>query len=128
MDLGGKVLKVMSFNVSGSNPKDKGDKIWESRKDVVINLIKTYSPHIWEGLKPEAVYEKIGEKIKISNMLERYDSLSKSIRKPEHPLAKDWPKKFEGSYEDFINFSKCLDTRERLEKKKMVIISNGRLL
>ncbi len=77
----------------------------------------------WERLKPEAVYEKIGKKLKIKDMPERYQELSKSIKNPGHPLARNWPKRFEGSYKDFINFSQYIDPRKWLKKKKMVIIS-----
>jgi len=77
----------------------------------------------WEGLKPEAVYEKIGQRLKVRNMPERYQKLSKSIRNPDHPLAKNWPKRFEGSYKDFINFSQYIGSRRLLRKKRMVIIS-----
>lgn len=77
----------------------------------------------WEKLKPKAIYEKIGKRLKVKDMFERYQELSKSIKNPDHPLAKNWPKKFEGSYEDFIDFSQYIDSRRFLKKKKMVIIS-----
>ena len=77
----------------------------------------------WEKLHPEAIFEKIDKKIKIKNMAQRYQELSKSIKNPYHPLAKDWPKKFVGSYKDFITFSKYIEIRKFLTKKKMVIIS-----
>jgi tetratricopeptide (TPR) repeat protein len=77
----------------------------------------------WEKLHPEAIFEIIGKKIKIKNMAQRYQELSKSIKNPHHPLAKDWPKKFTGSYKDFINFSKYIELRRLLKKKKMVITS-----
>ena len=77
----------------------------------------------WEKLHPEAIFEIIGKKIKIKNMAQRYQELSKSIKNPHHPLAKDWPKKFTGSYKDFINFSKYIESRRLLKKKKMVITS-----
>jgi len=80
-------------------------------------------PLRWERLKLEAVYEKIGEKLKVKDMPERYRELSKSIKNPGHPLARNWPKRFEGSYKDFINFSQYIDSRKWLKKKKMVIIS-----
>jgi len=72
----------------------------------------------WEKLHPEATFEKIGKKIKIKNMAQRYQELSKSIKNPLHPLARDWPKKFTGSYKDFINFSKNIELRRILKKKK----------
>ena len=77
----------------------------------------------WERLKPEAVYEKIGQRLKVRNMPERYQKLSKSIRNAGHPLARNWPKRFEGTYKDFIDFSQYIDSRKLLKKKKMVIIS-----
>ncbi len=77
----------------------------------------------WERLNPEAVYEKIDQRLKVRNMPERYQKLSKSIRNPGHPLARNWPKRFEGTYEDFINFSQYIGSRRLLKKKKMVIIS-----
>jgi tetratricopeptide (TPR) repeat protein len=77
----------------------------------------------WERLKPQVFYEKISEKLKVKDMPERYQELSKSIKNPGHPLAKNWPKRFEGSYKDFINFSQYVDSRKWLKKKRMVIIS-----
>jgi len=77
----------------------------------------------WEKLHPEAIFEKISKRIKIKNMAQRYQELSKSIKNPHHPLAKDWPKKFVGSYKDFITFTKYIEIRRFLTKKKMVIIS-----
>ena len=80
-------------------------------------------PLRWEKLHPEAIFEKISKRIKIKNMAQRYQGLSKSIKNPNHPLAKDWPKKFTGSYKDFVTFSKYIELRRPLKKKKMVIIS-----
>ena len=80
-------------------------------------------PLRWEKLHPEVIFEKIGKRIKIKNMAQRYQELSKSIKNPHHPLAKDWPKKFTGSYKDFITFTKYIEIRRFLTKKKMVIIN-----
>jgi len=80
-------------------------------------------PLRWEKLHPEAIFEKIGKRIKIKDMPQRYRELNKSIKNPLHPLAKDWPKKFVGNYKDFINFSKNIELRRLLKNKKMVIIS-----
>jgi len=77
----------------------------------------------WEKLHPEAIFVKIGKRIKIKDMPQRYRELSKSIKSPLHPLAKDWPKKFVGSYKNFITFTKYIEIRRFLTKKKMVIIS-----
>jgi hypothetical protein len=80
-------------------------------------------PLRWEKLHPEVTFEKIGKRIKIKNMPQRYRKLSKSIKNPHHPLARDWPKKFTGSYKDSITFTKYIEIRRFLTKKKMVIIS-----
>lgn len=80
-------------------------------------------PLRWEKLHPEVIFEKISKRIKIKNMAQRYRELNKSIKNPNHPLAKDWPKKFTGSYKDFISFSKYIELRRPLKKKKMVIIN-----
>ena len=80
-------------------------------------------PLKWEKLHPEAIFEKINKRIKIKGIAQRYQELSKSIKNPNHPMAKDWPKKFTGSYKDFINFSKYVELRRLLKKKKMIIIS-----
>jgi len=77
----------------------------------------------WEKLKPQALYEKIGEKHKVKDMPARYQELSKSIKNPDHPLARNWPKRFEGTYKDFINFSRYIDSRKLLKRKRMIIIS-----
>ncbi len=80
-------------------------------------------PLRWEKLHPEVIFEKIGKRIKIKDMAQRYQELSKSIKNPTHPLAKAWPKKFTGSYKDFITFTKYIEIRRFLTKKKMVIIN-----
>ncbi len=80
-------------------------------------------PLRWEKLHPEAIFEKIGKRIRIKDMTERYRELNKSIKNPHHPLAQDWPKRFTGSYKDFTNFSKYIELRRLLKKKKMIIIS-----
>jgi len=80
-------------------------------------------PLRWEKLHLEVIFEKIGKRIKIKDMAQRYQELSKSIKNPNHPLARDWPKKFVGSYKDFITFTKYIEIRRFLTKKKMVIMS-----
>jgi len=80
-------------------------------------------PLKWEKLHPEAIFKKINKRIKIKGMTQRYQELSKSIKNPNHPLARDWPKKFTGSYKDFTNFSKYIELDRLLKKKKMVITS-----
>ena len=80
-------------------------------------------PLQWEKLTSENFYIKNHFTVKVKDMKERYLELRISTKNPEHPLARNWPKRFEGTYHDFINFSKYIDLRRFLKKKKMVIIS-----
>ena len=38
-------------------------------------------------------------------------------------LARHWPKKFSGTWEDFVDFSKSVDVRSMLKRKNMVLVS-----
>jgi hypothetical protein len=40
-----------------------------------------------------------------------------------HPLARNWPRKFEGSWEDFVDFSHVVDSIEWIEDKDVVMVS-----
>ena len=46
-------------------------------------------------------------------------------RMMDHPLGirAGWPKKFQGSWDDFISFSRLIEPREWLDKKKMAKVS-----
>jgi hypothetical protein len=53
-----------------------------------------------------------------------YEKLSKEGRRlPEHPLGRGWPKKFDGSWQDFTNFSVLVDPGELLSSKQMIRVS-----
>ena len=39
------------------------------------------------------------------------------------PLAKSWPLRFEGSWEEFTNFSRAVDLEPRLRKGGMAMVS-----
>lgn len=41
----------------------------------------------------------------------------------DHPLARNWPSKFEGSWEDFVDFSHVVDSIEWIEDKDVVMVS-----
>lgn len=43
--------------------------------------------------------------------------------KPNSPLARKWPLRFEGTWADFTNFSRAVDTESRLRRDGMVMIS-----
>ena len=54
-----------------------------------------------------------------------FRALSKSRRLAEHPIGirLGWPLKFNGSWDDFTNFSRLVDTRQWLTKHKLAIKS-----
>lgn len=57
---------------------------------------------------------------------EDFNRLStKGHRLLENPLATrlGWPRKFTGTWNDFINFSRLIDTRTRLDKSKLASVS-----
>lgn len=65
-------------------------------------------------------------KISILDFLKiNYELVAKGGRVPDHPLKQRWPEKFEGTFADYLDFSgQVIDTREWLQKKKMMIKSN----
>lgn len=53
-----------------------------------------------------------------------YEKLSKEGRRlPEHPLGKGWPKRFLGSWKEFVDFSKPIDPQPLLTSRKMIKVS-----
>lgn len=68
-------------------------------------------------------YANLPTPYKVEDMQARYEEHRRSIRMPNHPLAKDWPKRFEGSWQDYITFTKYIDLPEMIDKKKMVMKS-----
>jgi len=53
-----------------------------------------------------------------------YQKLSEVGRNDiDHPLTQAWPKTFEGTYEDFTNFSVEIHTRRLLEEKRYILVS-----
>lgn len=44
-------------------------------------------------------------------------------RLPDHPLGRDWPRRFEGDWSDFIAFNKAIDIRPMLEKNGFMAVS-----
>ena len=80
----------------------------------------------WENIPPEKIsvkYAHIKKPIQINDMNFRYKGDKKGIQMSNHPLAKAWPNKFEGSWEEFIDFSKYVDLPKFIKEKRMVIKS-----
>jgi glycerophosphoryl diester phosphodiesterase len=44
-------------------------------------------------------------------------------RLPDHPLGRNWPRRFEGEWSDFIAFNKAIDIRPILEKNEFMAVS-----
>lgn len=57
-------------------------------------------------------------------LLKHYESVCNGGMKPDHPLKQSWPKCFERTFEDYIDFIKKIETGELLNRKQMMIKSN----
>jgi len=72
-------------------------------------------PYGWESLH--------GGEVRY-NMRRTYRRLStKGHRLRDHPLATDWPVTFDGTWEDFVDFSRPLESRDWLSKDRRVWVS-----
>ena len=80
---------------------------WEN---IPLDMFSVKYVHI-EGVTP------------IKDMRKRYKRHKVTIRMPDHPLAKSWPKKFSGSFEEYTDFSKEIDLSKIIKQKRMVIKS-----
>jgi len=77
----------------------------------------------FENITPVAVYPITGIKKKLRTLQARYNQAIIGRKNPDHPLGKSWPEKFKGTYKDYTTYTKELDIRPILRKKKMIIIS-----
>lgn len=50
-------------------------------------------------------------------MVRDHQEVSRGGRLPRHPLKRWWPKKFDGDYADYLDFSERVDLRDRLVEK-----------
>ena len=66
----------------------------------------------WEDM----VEDLTGQRI-IDWMKETYEHVSRGGRVPEHPLKRLWPKGYEGSFEEYLQFPVVVDPLEWLERK-----------
>ncbi|MCH7763064.1 MAG: hypothetical protein IIB95_04900 [Candidatus Marinimicrobia bacterium] len=83
-------------------------------------------PFGWENIPRDQMvvkYAHIDKPGKIENMRNRYQKHVVSTYNPNHPLSKEWPKKFKGSWQDYITFTQYIDLTEMIRKKKMVMKS-----
>lgn len=84
-------------------------------------------PIIATGGDVELKYYPTNQPITLKQYQEgTYRKLAEEGRRlPDHPLGLrlGWPRKFTGSWNDFINFSRLVDTRLWLTKNKMVRVS-----
>lgn len=53
-------------------------------------------------------------------LMETYEHVSRGGRTPAHPLKRFWPKGFNGSYEEYLDFSVKVDPLEWMEKKPLI--------
>jgi tetratricopeptide (TPR) repeat protein len=80
----------------------------------------------WEAIPSEKIaaqYQHVAKPDRIDDMRTRYARHAQTIRMPDHPLARLWPKKFSGTWEEYITFSRYVDLPEIIRQKKMVIKS-----
>jgi len=69
----------------------------------------------WEKMRGESIW---------FDMRETYHRLHEEGHdQPDHPLARGWPRRFEGSWDDFVDFSQPVEPREWLESQSMIVIS-----
>jgi hypothetical protein len=54
---------------------------------------------------------------------ETYEHVKSGGRVPDHPLKRHWPKGFEGTFEDYCNFSVPVDPLHYLERKPLLFKS-----
>lgn len=89
-------------------------------------------PHGWEDYDiiadrgdVEREWLKLGIPISMrAYMMGTYKKLHSVGRKDlNHPLARTWPKKFDGTYEEFTNFSVEVQARRLLEQKRFIRVS-----
>ncbi len=71
----------------------------------------------WEDLKPDGINS-------IPWIIKRtYSEAINGGRMKEHPIKKRWPQRFEGSFEDYLNFKQKINTVDLIKKKNMTIKS-----
>ena len=80
----------------------------------------------WKNIKPEQIsvkYEYVDKPAIIDNMRTRFDMHKQSVKNPDHPLAKGWPTRFNGDWDNYITFDIYVDLTTLIREKKMVMKS-----
>ncbi|MGG5252654.1 tetratricopeptide repeat protein [Neobacillus sp. SM06] len=72
----------------------------------------------WENMKEPLTGVSLPQWLK-----ETYDHVKSGGRVPSHPLKKFWPKRFDGSIEEYTNFSVEVDPLDLLKKKPLMFKS-----
>ncbi|RMF38791.1 MAG: hypothetical protein D6759_00445 [Chloroflexi bacterium] len=69
-------------------------------------------------------WEAIGGGTVLQNMRRTYRRLStEGHRLRNHPLAAGWPATFTGTWEEFVDFSRLVDSREWLRRERTIFVS-----
>ncbi|WP_339194429.1 tetratricopeptide repeat protein [Aeribacillus sp. FSL W8-0870] len=69
----------------------------------------------WESLKDPQTGRTIRDMLR-----ETYEHVKQGGRIPDHPLKRLWPNGFDGTWEDYTNFSIVIDTQDFLKKKRFM--------
>ncbi len=80
----------------------------------------------WQNIPADQIvikYASIDEPDTILSMRSRFQAHVESTKNPDHPLAKGWPKRFEGTWEEYITFDRYINLADFIKEKKMVIKS-----
>jgi glycerophosphoryl diester phosphodiesterase len=89
-------------------------------------------PHGWEKLsiRPDAGdiernYLELDKLVSLAdyNMAAYRKLHTEGRRLPDHPLGRNWPRRFEGDWSDFVAFNKAIDIRPILKKKDFMAVS-----
>ena len=75
------------------------------------------------GLLPSGWEKSYG--LVVANMRSTYERLhTRGCRNADHPLARCWPHRFEGTWEEFVDFSVEVDSRVWLRQNQMMMVGH----
>jgi hypothetical protein len=70
-------------------------------------------------------WQAIGEGQLIENMRSTYQRLhTEGCRQADYPLARHWPHRFDGRWEDFVDFRLEVDPRNWLQRNRMMMVGH----
>lgn len=68
-------------------------------------------------------WSQLGDGQVLAYMKSTYERLiQEGCRDADHPLARDWPSRYEGSWESFVDFCVLVDPRPLLENRRMIMV------